>query len=98
MRNCRGSASAINFDALIKRSRFEPTRRATGRKRSASERAAMTRMCIRAAGGIEFPNLIALCRAERGRERGGRETDGETRENAGMRNGYTPGTVDGSRP
>lgn len=84
MRNCRGSASAINFDALIKRSRFEPTRRATGRKRSASERAAMTRMCIRAAGGIEFPNLIALCRAERGRERRG-ERERERRRDEGER-------------
>lgn len=32
-RNCRGSASAINFDALIKRSRFEPTRRGTKTQR-----------------------------------------------------------------
>lgn len=39
-RNCRGSASAINFDALIKRSRFEPTRGRTKTQRQrASERA-----------------------------------------------------------
>lgn len=66
--NCRGSASAINFDALIKRNRFEPRRDRMKR----SERG-MTRTCVReprATGGIEFPNLIALCRAERRREKG----------------------------
>lgn len=72
--NCRGSASAINFDALIKRNRFEPRRDRMKR----SERG-MTRTCVReprATGGIEFPNLIALCRAERRREREG-EKEGE---------------------
>lgn len=47
-----GSASAINFDALIKRSRFEPVHAYTQY---------MCTVYMHATRNIEFPNLIALC-------------------------------------
>lgn len=48
-----GCASAINFDALIKRSRFESPGSMHVHTR--------TRAYVHGTRSIEFPNLIALC-------------------------------------
>jgi len=61
-RNCSGSVSTINFDALIKRGRFEP-REAQRANRRESERGMLSRVrtCARARYRVSKFNTPVPC-------------------------------------